>query len=261
MNYIKKIYCLILTIFFLAGPSTHSPQQSVFRETTQNHEYFEPQAPHSIDAFDGVQPARLPAQSLRQSTQPQLSPPPPPSIKLPAVSFQPAPFQPSPFQAGPFQPVPYPGLPFQANNAFAPVARQSPTTALPPATSRQTFILRRGPSRTTPLGTAATSAPPPQYLNDNTQEQYADYSEPEQASDSSEQRVALKGKVRIHGDGYIECLDMGSFPHPFSCQKFISCAKTEYGALFGWEYTCPKGLSFDQVGGICNWSSGPVCNN
>ncbi|XP_029343203.1 flocculation protein FLO11 isoform X2 [Acyrthosiphon pisum] len=241
-------------------PSTHSPQQSVFRETTQNREYFEPQAPHSIDSFDVVQPARLPEQSLRQSAQPQLPPPPPPSIKLPAVSFQPAPFQPSPFQAGPFQPVPYPGLPFQANNAFAPVARQSPTTALPPATSRQTFILRRGPSRTTPLGTAATSAPP-QYLNDNTQEQYADYSEPEQASDSSEQRVALKGKVRIHGDGYIECLDMGSFPHPFSCQKFISCAKTEYGALFGWEYTCPKGLSFDQVGGICNWSSGPVCNN
>jgi len=184
----------------------------------------------------------------------------PPSIKLPAVPFQPAPFQPSPFQAGPFQPVPYPGLPFQTNNAFAPVARQSPTTALPPATSRQTFILRRGPSRTTPLGTSATSAPP-QYLNDNAQEQYADYSEPEQASDSAEQRVALKGKVRIHGDGYIECLDMGSFPHPFSCQKFISCAKTEYGALFGWEYTCPKGLSFDPVGGICNWSSGPVCNN
>ncbi|KAL4113271.1 hypothetical protein QTP88_016929 [Uroleucon formosanum] len=241
-------------------PSTHSPQQTVFRETTQNREYFEPQAPHSIEAFDAVQPARLPTQPLRQSVQSQLPQQPPPSIKLPAVSFQPAPFQPSPFQAGPFQPVPYPGLPFQANNAFAPVARQSPTTALPPATSRQTFILRRGPSRTTPLGTAATSVPP-QYLNDNTQEQYADYSEPEQASDSSEQRVALKGKVRIHGDGYIECLDMGSFPHPFSCQKFISCAKTEYGALFGWEYTCPKGLSFDQVGGICNWSSGPVCNN
>ncbi|XP_026815829.1 flocculation protein FLO11-like isoform X2 [Rhopalosiphum maidis] len=245
--------------------STHSPQQSVFRETTQDHDYYEPpRAPQSIAAFDGVQPARLPAQpprlpvqSPRQSVQPQQ---PLPSIKLPAVPFQPAPFQPSPFQTGPFQPVPYPGLPFQTNNVFAPVARQSPTTALPPATSRQTFILRRGPSRTTPLGTSATSAPP-QYLNDNAQEQYADYSEPEQASDSAEQRVALKGKVRIHGDGYIECLDMGSFPHPFSCQKFISCAKTEYGALFGWEYTCPKGLSFDPVGGICNWSSGPVCNN
>ncbi|XP_027843401.2 LOW QUALITY PROTEIN: mucin-5AC [Aphis gossypii] len=247
---------------FTSRPSTHSPQQSVFRETTQDHDYFEPpQAPQqSINAFDVVQPARQPTQPPRQSVQPQRPPPPPPSVKLPAVPFQPAPFQPSPFQAGPFQPVPYPGLPFQTNNAFAPVARQSPTTALPPATSRQTFILRRGPSRTTPLGTAATSAPPT-VLNDNAQEQYADYSEPEQASNSGEQRVALKGKVRIHGDGYIECLDMGSFPHPFSCQKFISCAKTEYGALFGWEYTCPKGLSFDPVGGICNWSSGPVCNN
>lgn len=110
-----------------------------------------------------------------------------------------------------------------------------------------------------PVVRQTTVSPPPQYLNDNAQEQYADYSE--QAPPSPlDQRVALKGKVRIHGDGYIECLDMGSFPHPFSCQKFISCAKTEYGSLFGWEYTCPKGLAFDPVGGICNWSAGPVCN-
>lgn len=196
---------------------------------------------------------------------------PPPSISLPA-SFHPAPFQPSPFQTGPFQPLPYPvdHRPFGPNeNAFSAVGRQSSagTTAVPPATSRQTFVLRQGPSsRTTaaPLTVRPTTVqppPPPVYLNDNTREPYADYSEPEQTSDAGEQRVALKGKVRIHGDGYIECLDMGSFPHPFSCQKFISCAKTEYGSLLGWEYTCPKGLSFEPVGGICNWSSGSVCNN
>lgn len=245
-------------------PSTHSPQQSAFRETAQQ----KPRAPHTMDAGelgDDVRPAiRQHSQTgRRQSTQP-------PAIKLPE-SFQPAPYQPSPFQSGPFQPVPYPGLPFQTNDAFAPVtmARQQPPPAVitagpTTATSRQTFLLRRGPSRTTPLHLSSTtvrSQPQPQYLNDNVQEQYADYSEPEQASDSGEQQVALKGKVRIHGDGFIECLDMGSFPHPFSCRKFISCAKTEYGSLLGWEYTCPKGLSFDPVGGICNWSSGPVCNN
>lgn len=235
----------------------HNSEQNVFRGTTPKHEYFELRVPHSKGTHNNVdEPARQPArpQPVRQRTQTQ-----PPSIKLPS-SFQPAPFQPSPFQAGPFQPVPFPPeLPFRGDDAFR--QQQSPTTAVPPATSRQTFILRRGPSRTTPLTIVPTSATPPRYINDNTQEQYADYSEPEQASESGEQQVALKGKVRIHGDGYIECLDMGSFPHPFSCQKFISCAKTEYGSLFGWEYTCPKGLTFDPVGGICNWSSGPACAN
>lgn len=71
--------------------------------------------------------------------------------------------------------------------------------------------------------------------------------------------LPLSGKVRIHADGYIECLDIGNFPHPFSCRKFISCAKMENGRLLGWEYTCPKGLSFDPIGGICNWNAGLGC--
>ncbi|XP_022207565.2 serine-rich adhesin for platelets [Nilaparvata lugens] len=71
--------------------------------------------------------------------------------------------------------------------------------------------------------------------------------------------VPLSGKVRIHNDGYIECLDVGNFPHPFSCRKFISCAKMETEHLLGWEYTCPRGLSFDPIGGICNWSAGLGC--
>lgn len=258
-------------MFFLyIGPSTHSPQPNIPRETTQTQEYFQRQAPHDKNTFENDQPVRqfVQTQPPRQLVLPQqrrqLVQSQPPAVKLPDT-FQPAPFQPAPFQPGPFQPLPYPSLPFETNNAFTPIIRQSPTPAVPSATSRQTFLLRRGPPRTTPLVSPTTTVQslPPQYLNDNTQEQYADYSEPEQASDSGEQRVALKGKVRIHGDGYIECLDMGSFPHPFSCQKFISCAKTEYGSLLGWEYTCPKGLSFDPVGGICNWSTGSsaVCNN
>ena len=68
-------------------------------------------------------------------------------------------------------------------------------------------------------------------------------------------------KVKIHADGFIECLDRGNFPHPFSCRRFISCAKMENGELQGWEYTCPRGLSFDPVGGICNWSVGLACKN
>ncbi|KAI5637310.1 chitin binding peritrophin-A domain-containing protein [Phthorimaea operculella] len=67
-------------------------------------------------------------------------------------------------------------------------------------------------------------------------------------------------KVVLHSKGTIECLDIGNFPHPSSCKKFISCARLENGSLLGWEYICPKGLSFDPVGGICNWSAGLGCN-
>lgn len=68
-----------------------------------------------------------------------------------------------------------------------------------------------------------------------------------------------KGKVLIHPSGKIQCLDQGNFPHPVSCRKFISCAKMENGAVIGWEYTCPKNLSFDPIGGICNWAAGLGC--
>ncbi|KOB71128.1 Uncharacterized protein OBRU01_14152, partial [Operophtera brumata] len=82
--------------------------------------------------------------------------------------------------------------------------------------------------------------------------------------DDSAEKVALKyaegTKVILHGKGSIECLDVGNFPHPSSCKKFISCARMEFGALLGWEYVCPQGLSFDPVGGICNWSAGLGCD-
>ncbi|XP_055596596.1 mucin-5AC-like isoform X2 [Uranotaenia lowii] len=83
--------------------------------------------------------------------------------------------------------------------------------------------------------------------------------------DDGEQRVIGKTssqvKVIMHGPGIIECLDQGNFPHPLSCKKFISCAKMEIGGVVGWEYTCPKGLSYDPVGGICNWSAGLGCKD
>nr|XP_029711530.1 uncharacterized protein LOC115256729 [Aedes albopictus] len=83
--------------------------------------------------------------------------------------------------------------------------------------------------------------------------------------DEGEQRIIGKTssqvKVIMHGPGIIECLDQGNFPHPLSCKKFISCAKMEIGGVVGWEYTCPKGLSYDPVGGICNWSAGLGCKD
>ncbi|RVE54382.1 hypothetical protein evm_000867 [Chilo suppressalis] len=82
--------------------------------------------------------------------------------------------------------------------------------------------------------------------------------------DDSEEKVAEKyleeTKVILHRKGNIECLDIGNFPHPTSCKKFISCARIENGSIFGWEYICPKGLSFDPVGSICNWSAGLGCD-
>lgn len=33
------------------------------------------------------------------------------------------------------------------------------------------------------------------------------------------------------------------------------------GPLVGWQYTCPKGLSYDPVGGICNWAAGLGCKD
>ncbi|XP_022917556.1 uncharacterized protein [Onthophagus taurus] len=66
-------------------------------------------------------------------------------------------------------------------------------------------------------------------------------------------------KVLIDDNGIIHCLDQGNFPHPVSCKKFISCARME-GRVLGWEYTCPKNLSFDPIGGLCNWSADLGCD-
>lgn len=67
-------------------------------------------------------------------------------------------------------------------------------------------------------------------------------------------------KVLVLPSGSVQCLDRGNFPHPSSCKKFISCYEGGVGeGIIGWEYTCPRGLSFDPVGGICNWSAGLGC--
>ena len=126
------------------------------------------------------------------------------------------------------------------------------TTALPiyvPTISSP----RRGSTKVSGRTTTTTQIPSLQDIYNDYQEDLEYHAEPVE--------IPITGKVRIHSDGYIVCLDMGNFPHPFSCRKFISCAKMEYDTLLGWEYTCPKGLSFDPIGGICNWSAGLGCKD
>lgn len=71
----------------------------------------------------------------------------------------------------------------------------------------------------------------------------------------------LKDKLFVTKKGAIRCLDQGNFAHPTSCKKFITCARMGNGQVVGTEYTCPDKLSFDPVGGICNWSAGLGCED
>lgn len=138
------------------------------------------------------------------------------------------------------------------------VGQQFLVTAVPKMISIPTFrhqTINHKESYSKLSGSRASTTARPSSLQDI----YNDYQEPEFEFHADPVDIPISGKVRIHSDGYIECLDMGNFPHPFSCKKFISCAKMEYDTLLGWEYTCPKGLSFDPIGGICNWAAGLGC--
>ncbi|XP_032690909.1 mucin-5AC [Odontomachus brunneus] len=74
-------------------------------------------------------------------------------------------------------------------------------------------------------------------------------------------KALLNSKLFLTSKGTIRCLDQGNFPHPYSCKKFITCARMVNGQVIGTEYTCPAKLSFDPVGGICNWSAGLGCKD
>lgn len=71
--------------------------------------------------------------------------------------------------------------------------------------------------------------------------------------------VPLANKVRITADGLPHCLDVGVFPHPFSCKKFVNCFRNPGTGIVGSIYQCPSYLAFDPVGGRCNWVSEIVC--
>jgi len=75
--------------------------------------------------------------------------------------------------------------------------------------------------------------------------------------------VPLANKVRILDSGEPHCLDVGVFPHPFSCKMFVNCYRnpgTGVQKVQGSIYQCPSYLAFDPVGGRCNWVSEIVCS-
>lgn len=57
----------------------------------------------------------------------------------------------------------------------------------------------------------------------------------------------------------VECLDVGYFPHPTDCAKYIQCARSR-GFIQGQIHECGAGLSF-QVGGTCAVTKGCTRNN
>ncbi|XP_032517389.2 mucin-2 [Danaus plexippus] len=144
------------------------------------------------------------------------------------------------------------------------------TTVKPRRTSRKPFqriAVKKGPLQKQPVQPEIKDSVPKEVqktlvlkINNNAVKSSRPLSDYDYYDDSHEGVKYEDGsKVLLHGKGDIECLDIGNFAHPSSCKKFISCARMESGALVGWEYICPKGLSFDPVGGICNWSAGLGC--
>jgi len=70
----------------------------------------------------------------------------------------------------------------------------------------------------------------------------------------------MGSKVEILNNGKPVCNDVGVFPHPGSCRKFITCSRRAVGSgIVGWVYECPSYLAFDPVGGRCNWANEFVC--
>jgi hypothetical protein len=67
--------------------------------------------------------------------------------------------------------------------------------------------------------------------------------------------VPLSEKIKLREDGTVDCLDKGIFPHPISCKQFVHCVTSEEndGTLRAWVYACPKSLTFDPIGGMCNY--------
>lgn len=91
-------------------------------------------------------------------------------------------------------------------------------------------------------------------------EYYYDYLEDGNDKPNSDyDLVPLANKVRILSDGMPHCFDVGVFPHPFSCKKFINCFRNPGTGIQGSIYQCPSYLAFDPVGGRCNWVNEIVC--
>ena len=67
--------------------------------------------------------------------------------------------------------------------------------------------------------------------------------------------------MTINSDGVPHCTDVGVFPHPDSCKKFVTCSRRALNeGIVGWVYECPSYLAFDPVGGRCNWATDFACS-
>jgi len=65
--------------------------------------------------------------------------------------------------------------------------------------------------------------------------------------------------VEIDADGNVYCYDVGNFPYPDDCRKYVQCARLRNQPIRGWVHNCPKSLSFDPIGASCNWGSPLRC--
>jgi len=117
-------------------------------------------------------------------------------------------------------------------------------------------------TRNRDLAKPAAVALPVQPASDNEfeYEYYYDYLDDDHDKPNSDyDLVPLANKVRIQADGLPHCLDVGVFPHPFSCKKFVNCFRNPGTGIVGSIYQCPSYLAFDPVGGRCNWVNEIVC--
>ncbi|XP_065559304.1 uncharacterized protein LOC136026547 isoform X1 [Artemia franciscana] len=97
--------------------------------------------------------------------------------------------------------------------------------------------------------------PTPDPLLSESDADYYDESDDEVVDNFKENKLE---KVKIV-NGRVRCFDVGNFPYPGTCKKFINCARVDSGAVRAWVYTCPKELTFDPVGGLCNWGNPQRC--
>jgi len=142
------------------------------------------------------------------------------------------------------------------NSQFKPRPRQRPE----PSLETSTIPVNRAPSRFGAVNEKPSQNNPIQFKSkpEYEYEYYYEYLDDEPNRDYD--LVPLANKVQVLQDGSLQCLDVGVFAHPSSCNKFINCYNPGTG-IQGSIYQCPSYLAFDPVGGRCNWVKEIVCKN
>lgn len=166
-----------------------------------------------------------------------------------------------PFVGRPLRPVP-PELPLRSRGPSRQRQRPRPASASR-ARAPVAVPARRvtsSPARTPPAPTRTVAQVQSGEEDAFEYEYYYDYLDEDNSRLSPDyDLVPLANKVRILSDGLPHCLDVGVFPHPFSCKKFINCFRNPGTGIQGSIYQCPSYLAFDPVGGRCNWVNEIVC--